>query len=330
MSKDELLRAIFDAAVAAADPALRVPPFLPKPPRGRTIVIGAGKASAAMALAVEQNWKGPLEGLVITRYGHGAPCKHIEIVEAAHPVPDEAGRNAALRMAKMVRDGTGDDLHLCVISGGGSALLAAPTNGLTLADKQSVNRQLLASGAPIGEMNTVRKHLSALKGGRLAAAAYPAKVVSLIISDVPGDDPSVVASGPTVPDPSLAADALAVLEQYHWPGNIRELDNVIARAVILSQTDVIEPEVLALDLTSCDGNTDALSYLRLPYHESMEAHSRRIIEQALHDADGNQTKAAERLKLQRTYLARLLRQQRQKLEEKDGETYQDIEQAARP
>ncbi|MGE3833137.1 MAG: glycerate kinase [Parvibaculaceae bacterium] len=217
MDKDRLLRAMFDAAVAAADPALRVPPFLPQPPNGRTIVIGAGKASAAMALAVEENWRGgPLEGLVITRYGHGAPCKSIEIVEAAHPVPDEAGRNAALRMAKLVRDRRGDDLIFCVISGGGSALLAAPANGLTLADKQSVNRQLLACGAPIGEMNTVRKHLSALKGGRLAAAAYPAKVVSLIISDVPGDDPAVVASGPTVPDPSTRAEAIAILRKYRF------------------------------------------------------------------------------------------------------------------
>jgi glycerate 2-kinase len=214
MNKDRLLRAMFDAAVAAADPALRVPPYLPELPKGRTIVIGAGKASAAMALAIEQNWKGPLEGLVITRYGHGAPCKSIEIVEAAHPVPDEAGRNAAMRMGKLVRDRTRDDLLLCVISGGGSALLAAPAEGLTLADKQSVNRQLLACGAPISEMNTVRKHLSALKGGRLAAAAHPAKVVSLIISDVPGDDPAVVASGPTVADPSTREEAIAIIRKY--------------------------------------------------------------------------------------------------------------------
>ena len=214
MDKDGLLRAIFDAAVAAADPMLRVPPFLPRPPKGRTIVIGAGKASAAMALAVEQNWHGPLEGLVITRYGHGAPCKHIEIVEAAHPVPDQAGAHAGIRMEKLVTGGTPYDLVLCLISGGGSALLAAPADGLTLADKQSVNRQLLSSGAPISEMNTVRKHLSALKGGRLAAAAYPAKVVSLIISDVPGDDPAIVASGPTVPDPSTREEAIAIIRKY--------------------------------------------------------------------------------------------------------------------
>ena len=168
-----LLKNLFSAAIAAADPALRVPPFLPAPPRGRTIVVGAGKASAAMALAVEQHWKGDLSGLVITRYGHGAPCKSIEIVEASHPVPDASGRDAALRMGRLVEGLSADDLVLCLISGGGSALLAAPAPGLTLEDKQNVNRQLLACGAPIAEMNCVRKHLSALKGGRLAAAAHP-------------------------------------------------------------------------------------------------------------------------------------------------------------
>lgn len=211
-----LLKDLFSAAIAAADPALRVPPCLPKPPRGRTIVVGAGKASAAMALAVEQHWQAPLSGLVITRYGHGAPCGKIEIVEASHPVPDANGRDAALRMGELVRGLNEDDLVLCLISGGGSALLAAPAPGLTLADKQSVNRQLLACGAPISEMNCVRKHLSALKGGRLAAAAYPAEVVSLIISDVPGDDPAIVASGPTVPDPTTRADALAILRKYKF------------------------------------------------------------------------------------------------------------------
>jgi hydroxypyruvate reductase len=211
-----LLKDLFSAAIAAADPALRVPPFLPKPRKGRTIVVGAGKASAAMALAVEQNWQGELSGLIITRYGHGAPCKKIEIVEASHPVPDANGRDAALRMGKLVKGLDEDDLVLCLISGGGSALLAAPAPGLTLEDKQNVNRQLLACGAPIGEMNCVRKHLSALKGGRLAAAAFPAEVVSLIISDVPGDDPATVASGPTVPDPTTRADALAILRKYKF------------------------------------------------------------------------------------------------------------------
>ncbi|MGE4251902.1 MAG: glycerate kinase [Parvibaculaceae bacterium] len=211
-----LLKALFTAAIAAADPHLRVPPFLPRPPKGRTIVVGAGKASAAMALAVEQHWEGELSGLVITRYGHGAPCRRIEIVEASHPVPDASGRDAALRLGELVRGLSADDLVLCLISGGGSALLAAPAPGLTLEDKQNVNRQLLASGAPISEMNCVRKHLSALKGGRLAVAAYPAEVVSLIISDVPGDDPAIVASGPTVPDPTTREDALAILRKYKF------------------------------------------------------------------------------------------------------------------
>src|SRR5437762_3863364 len=211
-----LLKSLFAAAIAAADPALRVPPCLPSAPRGRTIVVGAGKASAAMALAVEQHWKSQLTGLVITRYGHGVTCKSIEIVEAAHPVPDANGRDAALRMGELVKGLSEDDLVLCLISGGGSALLAAPAPGLTLEDKQNVNRQLLSCGAPISEMNCVRKHLSALKGGRLAAAAFPAQVVSLIISDVPGDDPAVVASGPTVPDPSTREEALAILRKYEF------------------------------------------------------------------------------------------------------------------
>lgn len=211
-----LLTDLFAAAIAAADPALRVPPFLPQPPKGCTLVVGAGKASAAMALAVEDHWPGPISGLVITRYGHGAPCRKIEIVEASHPVPDANGRDAALRMGKLVKGLTADDLVLCLISGGGSALLAAPAPGLTLEDKQNVNRQLLACGAPISEMNCVRKHLSALKGGRLAAAAFPAQIVSLVISDVPGDDPAIVASGPTVPDPTTRQDALAILRKYKF------------------------------------------------------------------------------------------------------------------
>lgn len=211
-----LLKDLFSTAVAAADPALRVPPFLPEQPKGRTLVVGAGKASAAMALAVEDHWTGPISGLVITRYGHGAPCKKIEIVEASHPVPDASGRDAALRIGELVKGLTPDDLVLCLISGGGSALLAAPAPGLTLEDKQNVNRQLLSCGAPISEMNCVRKHLSALKGGRLAAAAFPAQIVSLVISDVPGDDPAIVASGPTVPDPTTREDALAILHKYKF------------------------------------------------------------------------------------------------------------------
>ena len=209
-----LLRAMFDAAVAAAAPALRVPPNLPKAPKGRTIVVGAGKAAAAMAAAVEAHWQGPLEGLVVTRYGHGAPTQHIRVVEASHPVPDAAGPAAARAILDQLRGLSPDDLVLCLISGGGSALLALPGGDLTLADKQAINRALLNSGAQIGEMNSVRKHLSAIKGGRLAAAAAPARVVSLIISDVPGDDLSVIASGPTVPDPTTQEEARRILEKY--------------------------------------------------------------------------------------------------------------------
>ena len=209
-----LLRRMFDAAVARAMPDKCLPPFLPHPPKGRTIVVGAGKAAATMAKAVEDHWQGELAGLVVTRYGHHAPTKRIEVVEAAHPVPDLAGREAAERILKLVQGLSGDELVLCLISGGGSALLALPAPGLTLQDKQAINRALLASGANIAEMNCVRKHLSAIKGGRLAAACHPAKVVTLTISDVPGDDPAVIASGPTVPDRTTFAQALAILAKY--------------------------------------------------------------------------------------------------------------------
>ena len=212
------LRRLFQAALDAADPALVVPPYLPPPPEGRTIVLGAGKASAAMAAAVEANWPearlDDLSGLVVTRYGHGTDCRRIEIVEAAHPVPDPAGREAAERIIELARDAGPGDLVLCLISGGGSALLSLPAPGLTLEDKQEVSRALLRCGATISEMNCLRKHLSAIKGGRLAAAAAPASVLSLLISDVPGDDPATIASGPTVPDPTSFAEARAVLERY--------------------------------------------------------------------------------------------------------------------
>jgi glycerate 2-kinase len=213
-SPENFLKSLFQAALAAADPLRVVPPHLPAPPKGRTVAVGAGKAAAAMAKAVEEHWAGPLEGLVVTRYGHGLPCSRIEVVEAAHPVPDAAGRAAAARILERVRGLTADDLVLVLISGGGSALLTLPAPGLTLEDKQATVRALLKSGAAIGEMNTVRKHLSAIKGGRLALAAAPARLVTLAISDVPGDDLSVVASGPTVPDASSFADARAVLEKY--------------------------------------------------------------------------------------------------------------------
>lgn len=209
-----LLRAMFDAAIAAAQPALCIPRHLPAAPAGRTVVIGAGKASAAMARALERHWPGRLSGLVVTRYGYAVPCDRIEIVEAAHPVPDAAGEVAARRMLQLVQGLTEDDLVLCLISGGGSSLLPMPLPGLALADKQALNRALLASGASIGEMNCVRRHLSAIKGGRLAAACHPARVANLLLSDVPGDDPINIASGPTVPDPSTCADALAILHRY--------------------------------------------------------------------------------------------------------------------
>lgn len=207
------LRSLFDRAVEVADPMRSLAAHLPPRPAGRVVVIGAGKASARMAEAVEAAW-GPCEGLVITRYGYGRPCRGIRIVEAAHPVPDEAGARATLQMLDLLA-GLGDgDVVLALISGGASALLCAPVQGVTLAEKQAVNAGLLASGAPIGRMNIVRKHLSRVKGGQLAAAAWPARMLSLMISDVPGDDPALIGSGPTVGDESTPADALAVLDRW--------------------------------------------------------------------------------------------------------------------
>jgi glycerate 2-kinase len=210
----ELLRALFDAALAAADPGRAIAPHIPAPVSGRTVVVGAGKASAAMARAFEAAWPGPLDGIVVTRHGHAVPCDRIKIVEASHPVPDRAGEQAARDILDLAQGLGPDDQLVCLVSGGGSALLTLPAPGLSLADKQAVTRALLRSGATIGEINTVRKHLSAIKGGRLAAAAAPARVVTLAISDVPGDDPAVIASGPTVPDPTSFADARAVLAKY--------------------------------------------------------------------------------------------------------------------
>ncbi|TPI30612.1 glycerate kinase [Mesorhizobium sp. B3-2-1] len=208
------LTSIFNAAVAAADPERTIRDHLPARPRGRTIVIGAGKGSPQMAAAFEKVWDGPIEGLVVTRYGYGAQCERIEIIEAAHPVPDAAGLEASRRLLEKVRGLTADDLVVALISGGGSALLPSPAAGLTLADEIAVNEALLASGAPIAAMNTIRKHLSTIKGGRLAAAAWPAKVVSLVVSDIPGDNPALVASGPTVPDTGSREDALASISAY--------------------------------------------------------------------------------------------------------------------
>jgi hydroxypyruvate reductase len=228
-SPRELLVKMFEAAIESAQPDHCVPrglaSVLPEPGKGRTIVIGAGKASAAMARALEQNWAGQLSGLVVTRYGYAVPCQRIEIVEAAHPVPDEAGLNAAQRIMALVSGLGADDTVICLISGGGSSLLPLPLEGITLEDKQAVNRALLASGATIGEMNTVRRHLSAIKGGRLAAACHPARVVTLLISDVPGDQPCDIASGPTVGDPTTCEDALAIVKRYGiaLPAAVREV-----------------------------------------------------------------------------------------------------------
>jgi len=217
---NDLLRQLFAAAVASAQPSLCIPAHLPSPAdigRGRLIVIGAGKASAAMARAVEEHWTGEktmLTGLVVTRYGYAVSCDHIEIVEASHPVPDAPGMVAAQRLLDLVRDLSPHDTVLCLISGGGSSLLPLPLPGLTLEHKQAVNRALLTSGATISEMNCVRRHLSGIKGGRLAAACHPARVLTLLISDVPGDDPIDIASGPTVGDPTTCADALAIVRRY--------------------------------------------------------------------------------------------------------------------
>jgi glycerate 2-kinase len=216
---------LYTCAVDAVSAAKCLPSFLPVPsPEGRTLVIGAGKGAAAMAKTVEDHWQGAISGLVVTRYGHGADCKKIEVVEAAHPVPDEAGRAAAGRIMQMVQGLTEKDLVLCLISGGGSSLLALPAEGITLEQKQALNRALLRSGATIFEMNCVRKHLSAIKGGRLALACSPARVVTLLISDIPGDDPGIIASGPTLPDPTTCADSLAILKKYgiDIPENVRK------------------------------------------------------------------------------------------------------------
>lgn len=209
-----LLQGLFELAVERAQPALAVSRHLPQKPKGRTIVIGAGKASAQMARAFEKAWAGEISGLVVTRYGYAEPCERIEIVEAAHPVPDAAGFEAAKRLKAIVSGLTADDLVVALISGGGSALLPAPAEGLTLEDEQAINRALLASGAPIGVMNLIRNQFSTIKGGRLAALAAPARVATLVVSDVPGDDPALVASGPTIALSGTRADARKFAELY--------------------------------------------------------------------------------------------------------------------
>lgn len=209
-----LLLSLFDAAVSAADPTEALRAHLPDRPKGRTVVIGAGKGAAQLAAAFEDLWSAPVEGVVVTRYGYAVPCRHIRVLEAAHPVPDEAGLEASAALLNTVSNLTEDDLVVALICGGGSSLLSAPPEGLTLEDEQALNDALLRSGAPIGVMNAIRKHVSGIKGGRLAAAAFPARVVSLVVSDVPGDDPAEVASGPTVPSETSLEDARRLVETH--------------------------------------------------------------------------------------------------------------------
>lgn len=219
----KLLAQMFESAVKAADPLEAMKSRLPDRPKGRTVVIGAGKGAAQMAAAFEELWNAPLEGVVVTRYGYAAPTRTIRVLEASHPVPDAAGLSAAQDLQQMVSDLTSDDLVVALICGGGSALLPAPPNGLSLEDEQSLNQALLASGAPISVMNAIRKQVSTIKGGRLAAMASPARVVSLVVSDVPGDDPAQVASGPTIPDRADRATALSYLDAYsiNLPNKVR-------------------------------------------------------------------------------------------------------------
>ena len=289
----DLLRRLFDAAVQRALPLHTLAAHLPPPPKGRTVVIGAGKAGGAMAQAVEALWPAdaPLSGLVVTRYDHIPPRpdglpRRIEVVEASHPVPDEAGMAAAGRILQAVQGLTEDDLVLCLISGGGSALLTLPCDGLTLQDKQRINRELLECGAHIGEMNTVRKHLSRIKGGRLAALCAPARMITLTISDVPGDDPSVIASGPTVPDATTCADALAILDRYRigLPPAVRAQlaggeerrkhagDLRIGQPADWSVEGVSQPSrarVARINPTVQTGSRSLLAYLTVPAQEGL-------------------------------------------------------------
>lgn len=243
MTERDILRSLFDAALAAALPDGRFAGHLPPPPGGRTIVLAAGKGAARMARAFEDAWPHPCEGLAVTRYGHGTATRHVEVVEAAHPVPDAAGRQAAARMLELARSARADDLVICLISGGASALLALPAPGITLETKQRINKALLKCGAAIDEMNTVRKALSAIKGGRLLAAARPARCVTYLISDVPGDDPGIIGSGPTIPDRGSAGRALSILAR-HGIAVDQALESAI-RANVLPEVEPGEVHMLA-------------------------------------------------------------------------------------
>jgi glycerate 2-kinase len=260
------LRSLFDAALTAVDPMTVVPHFLPVKPKGKTIVIGAGKASARMALALEQHWDAPLQGMVVTRYGHSEPCQHVRVIEAGHPIPDAAGAAAAQQIMQSVQGLSADDLVIALISGGGSSLLSAPAPGLSLSDKREVTQALLKSGATISEMNCVRKHLSAIKGGKLAHACGVARVHTLVLSDVPGDDPGTVASGPTLPDDTNANDALQVLERYRITPPLRvyaalKLDLATRNMNSTGARDchVIATAQLALDCAAAKARTFGLT-----------------------------------------------------------------------
>ena len=279
-----LLAHLFDAAMAAADPYHLIAPHLPPPPPGRTLVLGAGKAAARMAEAVEHAWQGELSGLVVTRYGHGAPTRHIEVIEAGHPVPDAAGEEAARRMLALAGGLGPDDLVLCLVSGGGSALLSLPAPGIGVDEKRALNRELLRCGAPIADMNCVRRHLSGIKGGRLALACYPARVVTLVVSDVPGDDPAVVASGPTVPDATTGQDALAIVDKYGIAASsaVRAVlaDPLLAAPrpddprLARNETRVIVTAQQALDAAAATAR--AAGYTPLILSSSMEGEAREV------------------------------------------------------
>ncbi|MDQ0506259.1 glycerate kinase type-2 family protein [Xanthobacter agilis] len=266
-AEKDILLALFEAALAAALPDGKFAGRLPPPPKGRTLVLGAGKAAARMARAFEEAWAGPCAGLVITRYGHACPTRFVEVVEAAHPVPDAAGRDATRRILELAREAGPDDLVVCLISGGASALLTAPAQGLDLADKQALNAALLTSGAPISIMNKVRKAVSAVKGGRLAAAIHPARVVTYLISDVPGDDPAVIGSGPTVADATDPDSVLAELARYFIPVSpalaaaIRA--NRMPQALPRSEVHVIATPLMALETAATRARAMGLTPLIL-------------------------------------------------------------------
>ncbi len=280
----KFLQELFDAAVEAAHPAQVLAKHLPQDRRGKAIVIGAGKAAAAMAKALEEHWEGPLSGLVVTRYDHGLQCDRIEVLEAAHPVPDDAGREVAERIMDLISDLSADDTVFCLLSGGGSSLLSLPAIGISLADKQQINRALLKSGAAISEMNCVRKHLSAIKGGRLAKACWPAQLHTFAISDVPGDDPSVIASGPTVADPTTSSDALAILRKYQIeaPTSVLEWLNDPASETVKPNDPVLQNSRFTLIATPQQSLEAAAALVRskgltpLVLSDSIEGESREV------------------------------------------------------